>query len=124
MSLVLDQRLGFGTMSLGINPDVRPSRPRAVQLLLQAVEMGYTLFDTADSYCADESEMAIVESAHGWDKAYFGSCGKGCAVGFDRGDIPKDVYRVGSVNHDDVDRCQHLKLVRRVDNLSHICVKA
>lgn len=61
MSIPVTNRLGFGTMSLGINPDVRPSRPRAVQTLVQAVEMGYRLFDTADSYCADQDDMGYTE---------------------------------------------------------------
>lgn len=61
MSIPVSQRLGFGTMSLGINPDVRPSRPKAVQLLVQAAEMGYRLFDTADSYGGDENDMGYTE---------------------------------------------------------------
>jgi aryl-alcohol dehydrogenase-like predicted oxidoreductase len=59
--LTLEPRIGLGTMSLGINPDVRPSRPKAVQMLVQSVEMGYRLFDTADSYCTDANEMGYTE---------------------------------------------------------------
>lgn len=59
--LTVQSRIGFGTMSLGINPDVRPSRTRAIELLRTTVDMGYQLFDTADSYCADANEMGYAE---------------------------------------------------------------
>jgi aryl-alcohol dehydrogenase-like predicted oxidoreductase len=61
MSISVTNRLGFGTMSLGINPDVRPSRTNAIGMLRAAVDMGYQLFDTADSYCANANEMGYTE---------------------------------------------------------------
>lgn len=57
-----NERLGFGTMSLGINPDVRPSKSSAVEVLRYAADLGYMLFDTADSYSADDSDMGYTES--------------------------------------------------------------
>lgn len=61
MALSLAPRIGYGTMSLGINPDVRPSKSRSIELLRNAADMGYLLFDTADSYCADAHEMGYAE---------------------------------------------------------------
>ncbi|MCK8498557.1 MULTISPECIES: aldo/keto reductase [Myxococcus] len=46
--------LGFGALHLSL--EGRPSREDAIALLHRALELGVTLFDTADSYCRDDSD--------------------------------------------------------------------
>lgn len=55
------QRIGFGTMTLAINAEVRPSEIESIELLLAAADAGCVLFDTADSYCAGEGDMGYCE---------------------------------------------------------------
>ena len=53
---------GFGTMGLGIvYPEERPSRAEAIRLLHKALDLGVNIFDTADTYCRDETELHYCE---------------------------------------------------------------
>jgi len=59
-------RLGFGAMRVtgaGIWGDP-PDRSAMKRLLRRACELGHNLFDTADSYGPDVSEMLIAEALH------------------------------------------------------------
>jgi pyridoxine 4-dehydrogenase len=59
-------RLGLGTMEL-TGPGVwGPPRDResAVRLLRRAVELGVDLFDTADAYGPEESELLVADALH------------------------------------------------------------
>lgn len=47
--------IGFGALHLSLPP--RPPRAQAMEVIQRAVSSGITLIDTADSYCADETEM-------------------------------------------------------------------
>lgn len=54
--------IGYGSMTLGLDAERRPTELAAIELLQHAVdECGVDLIDTADAYCADESEMGYVE---------------------------------------------------------------
>lgn len=63
-------RLGYGAMALtgpggwGEPPD----RREAIRTLRRAVELGVTLFDTADSYGPEVSELLIAEALHPYPK--------------------------------------------------------
>lgn len=49
--------VGYGAMHLSIDPSRRPSEADAISLLQRAVdELGIDFIDTADAYCADDSE--------------------------------------------------------------------
>ena len=48
--------IGMGCMPLSV-PENRPSEDEAIAVILKAVEVGITFFDTADAYCRDQSEM-------------------------------------------------------------------
>ena len=49
--------VGYGAMHLSIDPSRRPSEADAIALLQRAVdELGIDFIDTADAYCADDSE--------------------------------------------------------------------
>jgi len=59
-------RLGFGTMRLtgeGVWGEP-PDRQEAIAVLRRAVELGITLFDTADSYGPEVAERLIAEALH------------------------------------------------------------
>ncbi len=59
-------RLGFGAMRLtgeGVWGEP-PDRQEAIAVLRRAVELGITLFDTADSYGPEVSEHLIAEALH------------------------------------------------------------
>jgi len=59
-------RLGFGTMRLtgeGIWGEP-PDRREAIAVLRRAVDLGITLFDTADSYGPEVAERLIAEALH------------------------------------------------------------
>jgi aryl-alcohol dehydrogenase-like predicted oxidoreductase len=54
--------IGYGSMSLGIEPGNRPTETEAIALLRTAVdELGVELIDTADSYCASDEETGYTE---------------------------------------------------------------
>jgi aryl-alcohol dehydrogenase-like predicted oxidoreductase len=54
--------VGYGSMSLAINPGVRPSETEAINVLQRAVdEYGVEFIDTADSYCTDENDIGYGE---------------------------------------------------------------
>jgi histidinol-phosphate phosphatase family protein len=53
-------RLGFGAMRL--STEGRPDERDALALLLEVLEAGTTLIDTADSYCLDDSDLGHNES--------------------------------------------------------------
>ena len=59
-------RLGLGTMELtGPRSWGPPSdREAAVRLLRRAVELGVDLFDTADAYGPEESELLVADALH------------------------------------------------------------
>jgi aryl-alcohol dehydrogenase (NADP+) len=62
-SNLLVSRLWLGGMSLG-SPQLRPwvaDRDQSRQILVKAVELGINAIDTADAYCAGESEALIGE---------------------------------------------------------------
>lgn len=49
--------IGYGAMHLSIVPERRPSEEDSIRLLQRAVdELGIDFIDTADAYCADDSE--------------------------------------------------------------------
>ena len=48
--------IGMGCMPLSV-PENRPPEDEAIAVILKAVEVGITFFDTADAYCRDQSEM-------------------------------------------------------------------
>ncbi len=49
--------IGYGAMHLSITPERRPSEEESIRLLQRAVdELGIDFIDTADAYCADDSE--------------------------------------------------------------------
>lgn len=49
--------IGYGAMHLSIEPQRRPSEAESISLLQRAVdELGIDFIDTADAYCADDSE--------------------------------------------------------------------
>jgi aryl-alcohol dehydrogenase-like predicted oxidoreductase len=52
--------IGLGTGPISI-PDDRPSVQDVTRLLARAAELGVTLWDTADAYCQDESEVGYGE---------------------------------------------------------------
>lgn len=52
--------IGQGTMPLAIQG--RPGREQAVGLIRRALDAGINWFDTADSYCLDDSEVGYGES--------------------------------------------------------------
>lgn len=56
---VLISSLGLGTMSLGLSG--RPLEREAIATIHQALALGITYFDTADSYCQDESDQHYTE---------------------------------------------------------------
>jgi pyridoxine 4-dehydrogenase len=63
-------RLGFGTMQLtGKGVWGEPSdHAGAIAVLRRAVELGITLFDTADSYGPEVAERLIAEALHPYPK--------------------------------------------------------
>lgn len=54
-----------GAIGLGNNPTAsftnRPSMEESVQLLVRAAELGVTLWDTADAYCLDDTDIGYGE---------------------------------------------------------------
>ena len=63
-------RLGFGAMRVA-GPDIwgEPKDRAAMRrLLVRALELGHTFFDTADSYGPDVSEILIAEALHPYPK--------------------------------------------------------
>ena len=48
--------IGMGCMPLSV-PENRPTEEDAIAVILKAVEVGITFFDTADAYCRDQSEI-------------------------------------------------------------------
>jgi len=48
--------IGMGCMPLSV-PENRPAEPDAIDVILKAVEVGISFFDTADAYCRDQSEI-------------------------------------------------------------------
>lgn len=52
-------RIGFGTMPLAIGN--RPERHDAIQVLHRTFDLGITIIDTADAYCADENDKNYCE---------------------------------------------------------------
>ncbi|HEY8257028.1 MAG TPA: aldo/keto reductase [Gemmatimonadales bacterium] len=64
------RRLGFGTMQL-TGPGVwgEPAdRTEAIAVLRRAVDLGITLFDTADSYGPEVAERLVAEALHPYPK--------------------------------------------------------
>src|ERR1041385_9075881 len=47
--------IGFGALHLSLPP--RPTPAQSMEVIQRAVSSGITLIDTADSYCADETDM-------------------------------------------------------------------
>src|SRR5687768_17509475 len=52
--------IGFGSGPIAI-PENRPSQTEVTRLMARAAELGVTLWDTADAYCQDDSEMGYGE---------------------------------------------------------------
>lgn len=54
-----------GAIGLGTNPMAsftnRPSMDEAVRVLVRAAELGVTLWDTADAYCLDDTDIGYGE---------------------------------------------------------------
>ena len=48
--------IGLGGMPMSIKQD-RPSESEAIKVIVRATELGMTLWDTADAYCRDHSEI-------------------------------------------------------------------
>src|SRR2546423_2205633 len=66
-------RLGFGAMRVIDNPSIwgEPSdRPKALNLLRRAVELGVNFFDTAESYGPQTDETLIAEALHPYPKGF------------------------------------------------------
>jgi aryl-alcohol dehydrogenase-like predicted oxidoreductase len=59
--------IGFGGMPISIN-DQRPSEAESVKLLLRAADLGATLWDTADAYALNNTEIGHNERL--FDKAF------------------------------------------------------
>ena len=47
-------RIGMGAMPLSING--RPTQEDAIKVIHRTLDLGITLIDTADAYCADEND--------------------------------------------------------------------
>lgn len=60
-------RIGLGTLYLTEQRGFGPARPNAVDLLVQARELGVRLFDTADSYGNGAAEDAVRAALHPYD---------------------------------------------------------
>lgn len=61
-------QFGLGTLSLGvIYPDAaqRPSRETAIHMIHALLDAGVRFFDTADTYCADSTDLHYVERVLG-----------------------------------------------------------
>ncbi|CAF0889668.1 unnamed protein product [Adineta ricciae] len=52
-------RVGLGSMPLAING--RPTREDAIKVIHRTLDLGITLIDTADAYCADENDKNYCE---------------------------------------------------------------
>src|SRR5579862_6793604 len=57
--------LGLGCMNLSVGYSSPPSEAQALQLLSRAVELGVTLFDTAEMYGPFRNEILVGKGLYG-----------------------------------------------------------
>lgn len=63
--------MGFGCMGLNYHRSQHPDKNQAVSLVLEAVERGVTLFDTAESYGPYRNELLMGEALKGYGDRVF-----------------------------------------------------